>query len=67
MRCSLVIRAYNEEELIGRLLEGISHQTVRDVEVILVDSGSTDATAPIAAHYGAKIGHIRPNDHIFSG
>jgi rhamnosyltransferase len=49
MNCSLVIRAYNEEEHIGRLLEGISHQTVRDVEIIQVDSGSTDATASIAA------------------
>ncbi|MBU4224291.1 MAG: glycosyltransferase family 2 protein, partial [Chloroflexi bacterium] len=42
--CSLVIRAYNEELYIGRLLEGIKHQTVKDVEVILVDSGSSDAT-----------------------
>jgi glycosyltransferase involved in cell wall biosynthesis len=65
MNCSLVIRAYNEEQHIGRLLEGISHQTVRDVEVILVDSGSTDATASIAAHYGAKVVHIPPEEFTF--
>ena len=41
--CSIIIRAYNEEEHIGRLLQGITEQTVRDVQVILVDSGSTDA------------------------
>ena len=44
-RCSIVIRAYNEAAHIGRLLDGIQSQTVKDVEIILVDSGSTDATS----------------------
>ena len=48
MNCSIVIRAYNEEKHIGRLLEGIQHQTIKDVEIILVDSGSTDSTVSIA-------------------
>ncbi len=61
MNCSLVVRAYNEEAHIGRLLEGVRRQTVRDVEIILVDSGSTDATTAIAAQYGAKIVHIEPS------
>ena len=65
MNCSIVIRAYNEETHIGRLLEGISRQTIKDIEIILVDSGSTDATASIAARYGAKIVHIAPNDFTF--
>jgi len=65
VRCSLVVRAYNEEEHIGRLLEGVRHQTVQDVEVILVDSGSTDATAAIAARYGAKVVHIDPAEFTF--
>ncbi len=65
MKCSLVIRAYNEERHIGRLLEGVSHQTVQDVEIVLVDSGSTDATASIAAHYGAKIVRIQPEEFTF--
>lgn len=62
---SLVIRAYNEERHIGRLLEGVRRQTVTDVEVILVDSGSTDATPAIAAQYGAKIVHIPPQEFTF--
>lgn len=63
--CSLVIRAYNEERHIERLLEGVRHQTVRDVEIILVDSGSTDATAAIAAQYGARVVHIPPAEFTF--
>jgi glycosyltransferase involved in cell wall biosynthesis len=62
---SLVVRAFNEERHIGRLLEGVRHQTVRDVGVILVDSGSTDATAAIAAQYGAKVVHIPPAEFTF--
>jgi rhamnosyltransferase len=65
MNCSLVIRAYNESAHLGRLLEGVSHQTVTDVEVILVDSGSTDATVSIAESFGAKVVHIRPEEFTF--
>ena len=63
--CSLVVRAYNEEQHIGRLLEGVRHQTVQDVEVLLVDSGSTDTTVAIAARYGAKLVHIPPAEFTF--
>jgi len=65
VHCSLIIRAFNEEHQIGRLLEGVRRQTIRDVEIILVDSGSTDATAAIAAQYGAKVAHISPADFTF--
>ena len=62
---SIVIRAFNEAKHLGRLLEGISRQTIRDVEVILVDSGSTDSTVDIAVGRGAKIIHIQPEEFTF--
>jgi rhamnosyltransferase len=65
MGCSIVIRAYNEEKHIGRLLEGIQNQTVKNVEIILVDSGSTDATVPIAKSFGAQIRCIAPEEFTF--
>ena len=65
MTCSIIIRAYNEEKHLGRLLEGVSQQTIKDVEVILVDSGSTDSTVSIAETYGAKVVHIRPEEFTF--
>jgi hypothetical protein len=58
MNCSIVIRAYNEEKHIERLLEGIRWQTIRDVEIILVDSGSTDVTVHLAESFGARAVHI---------
>jgi len=65
MNCSIVIRAYNEEKYIRRLLEGIRQQTVKDVEIILVDSGSTDSTVSIAESFGAKIVHIPSAEFTF--
>ncbi len=64
-RCSIVIRAFNEEQHIGRLLTGITHQTLREMEIILVDSGSTDATVSIARQYPVQIIQIRPEDFTF--
>jgi glycosyltransferase involved in cell wall biosynthesis len=64
-KCSIIIRAFNEKEHIGRLLTGIMQQTVQPVEIILVDSGSTDATVAIASRFPVKIVHIRPEDFTF--
>lgn len=64
-KVSVVIRCYNEEEHIGRLLSGILEQTVRDVEIVVVDSGSTDATLSIAARYPVRIVHIEPAQFSF--
>ena len=63
--CSIVIRAYNEEKHIGRLLSGITHQTVADVQIILVDSGSTDSTVAIARTYPVEVVSIRPQEFTF--
>ncbi len=65
MNCSLIIRAYNEEKHIVRLLEGIKQQTISNVEVILVDSGSTDSTVSIAESFGAKVVHIPSAEFTF--
>lgn len=65
MNCSVIIRAYNEEKHIRRLLEGIRHQTLKDVEVILVDSGSTDSTVEVAESFGARVVRIPPQEFTF--
>jgi rhamnosyltransferase len=63
--CSIVIRAFNEQDHIGRLMEGVHQQTVKDVEVILVDSGSTDDTKAIALQHGARLVQIPPEHFTF--
>ena len=63
--CSIVIRCFNEEQHIGRLLSGIIQQTIKDLEIIVVDSGSTDATLAIASRYPVQILSIRPEEFSF--
>ena len=64
-KCSVVIRAYNEGQHLRRLLEGIREQTIKDVEIILVDSGSTDETVSIAESFEARITRIPPAEFTF--
>ncbi|MEN4012994.1 MAG: glycosyltransferase family 2 protein [Chloroflexota bacterium] len=63
--CSIVIRAYNEEKHISRLLSGILEQTVREAQIILVDSGSTDGTLAAASRFPVEVVHIRPQEFTF--
>ena len=65
MKCFIVISAYNEEKYIGRLLEGIRQQTLKDVEMTLVDSSSTDQTVSVAAGFGAGILQIPSVEFTF--
>lgn len=64
-KVSVVIRCYNEEQHIGRLLNGIMHQTHRNLEIIIVDSGSTDATLQIASKYPVHILKIPKQEFSF--
>jgi glycosyltransferase involved in cell wall biosynthesis len=59
-RYSLVIPAYNEERLLGRLLDTIDvaravYGPADAIEVIVADNVSTDRTAEIAAHRGCHV------------
>ena len=64
-QCSIIIRAYNEEDHIGRLLAGIMEQTLKDIEIIVVDSGSSDATVAIASRFPTQILSIDPHEFTF--
>lgn len=52
---SVIIPAYNEEELLPKCLESFKTQTFRDFEIIVVDNNSTDKTAEIAEKYDARV------------
>jgi glycosyltransferase involved in cell wall biosynthesis len=63
--CSIVIRAYNEEKHLGRLLSGIERQVGVRAETILVDSGSTDQTVEIASQFPVSVLSISPGEFTF--
>jgi rhamnosyltransferase len=63
---SIVMRAKNEEALLGETLARLHSQTFRDAEIVLVDSGSTDRTLDIARSFsGVRVIKIRPEDFTF--
>jgi len=54
-RVSVVVCSYNGARTIGDCLEGLLHLEYPDFEVIVIDDGSTDSTAAIAAEYGVRL------------
>lgn len=64
---SIVFRSLNEEKWLGAALEACQAQETGGarVEIVLVDSGSTDATLNIARRHGVRIVHIKKADFTF--
>src|SRR5579863_12370 len=52
---SVVVCAYNAAATLAACLESLKHLNYPDYEVIVVDDGSTDATAQIAQSAGARL------------
>lgn len=62
---SVIVRTKNEEALIGETLTAVYNQEVRDIEVILVDSGSTDRTLEIARTFPVQVIEITPEEFTY--
>jgi GT2 family glycosyltransferase len=54
-KISVVVCSYNGGRTIGECLEGLSRLKYPDFEVVVVDDGSTDATAEIAGGYDVRL------------
>ncbi|HMM53351.1 MAG TPA: glycosyltransferase family A protein, partial [Burkholderiaceae bacterium] len=53
---SVIIPAYNTAGYIERCLQSVTEQTLRDIEIIVVDDGSTDDTAArVEAHADPRL------------
>src|SRR5699024_4295672 len=51
---SVIIPAYNASDYIGRCMENVISQTYSDLEMIVVNDGSTDNTKNIISKYKKK-------------
>lgn len=58
-KLSIIVTAYNVAAYLGPCLDGILGQTIDDIEVIVVDDGSSDGTAEIVADYAAVNERVR--------
>ncbi len=44
LKLSIIVPVYNAEKYIGQCIESITRQKTKDMEVILINDGSTDAS-----------------------
>ena len=58
-KISVIVPIYNVEDYLERCIESICRQTYRNLEIILVDDGSTDSSGAICERYAAHDRRIR--------
>src|SRR3984893_8087593 len=56
---SVVMSVFNGEEFLSETIDSVLNQSFRDFEFVIVDDGSTDATADILSKYVLRDGRIR--------
>ncbi len=66
-KISIIVPIYNIEKFLPRCLDSIMSQTYRDLEIILVDDGSTDSSGKIADRYAKKDSRIKVIHQVNSG
>ena len=59
LKVSVVIPVYNTAEYLPQCLESVMNQTLREIEIICVNDGSTDDSPHILAEYALKDERIR--------
>lgn len=65
-KISIIVRTLNEDRHLANSLRSIKQQRYNgDIEIIVVDSGSTDDTLNIAEKYGATICHIKKQNFTY--
>lgn len=56
---SVIIPLYNVQDYVGRAIASVCAQTYKNLEIILVDDGSTDLSGSICDEWAAKDSRIR--------
>ena len=56
---SIIIPVYNVEQYLGKCLDSVISQTYKNLEIILVDDGSTDNSGKICDEYALKDNRIK--------
>ena len=58
-KISIVVPVYNVEAYVSKCIESIMHQDYENIEIIVVDDGSTDTSSKICEQYARSDNRIR--------
>ena len=58
-KVSIIVPVYNVKKYLGRCVESLINQTYTNIEIILVNDGSTDGSGKLCADYAATDSRIR--------
>ena len=58
-KVSVIIPVYNTEKYLRECLDSVVNQTLKDIEIICVDDGSTDGSLAILREYEAKDDRVK--------
>lgn len=64
---SVLIPTYNRAHLIGKAIESALAQTYQDIELVVVDDGSTDNTKEVIKRYGRDIVYVYQENRGIAG
>lgn len=64
---SVIVPAYNAELFLHKCLDSILSQLLKDIEIIVISDGSTDATNSIISDYAKKDSRVKGFKHINQG
>lgn len=57
--CSVIVPVYNVEKYLPRCLDSLIGQTLRNIEIICIDDGSTDNSGKILDEYASRDNRIK--------
>lgn len=67
---SIIVPVYNVEQFLARCIDSIRAQTYRNIEILLIDDGSTDNSGRVCDEYAKQDGRIKvyhkPNGGVSS-